>query len=301
MKKFLAHLLVTGSLGIWMQSSVFAQENRSFTPRDSNKVIYGKDERADLFSPTVTDEQAQWAKSVAALVHTDELIKAGADSFKISSKTYKEQMGLCDTEPFANQPSPAFCTGFLVAPNVMVTAGHCITDASQCEATSFIFDFAYENANDDLSSVSAANVYHCKKIISQRLDDIDYAVVEIDRPAADRPTVNYRTKGTIENGAQLTLVGHPSGIPLKIAPGAQVREVKMDKGFFVATTDSYGGNSGSPVFNSVTGEVEGILVRGETDFESNGTCYVSKVCTETDCRGEDSTLISNVLPFLPKK
>ena len=53
--------------------------------------------------------------------------------------------------------------------------------------------------------------------------------------------------------------------------------------------DTYGGNSGSPVFNAATHEVEGILVRGETDFTSNGTCNVSLVCPTSGCRGEDVT------------
>ena len=64
--------------------------------------------------------------------------------------------------------------------------------------------------------------------------------------------------------------------------------------FFVCNLDTYGGNSGSPVFNSSTHELEGILVRGETDFivTENG-CRKSNVCPQNDpnfvCRGEDCT------------
>ena len=47
--------------------------------------------------------------------------------------------------------------------------------------------------------------------------------------------------------------------------------------------------SGSPVFNSDTHEVEGILVRGETDFVTQGSCRVSLVCPSSGCRGEDCT------------
>jgi hypothetical protein len=69
--------------------------------------------------------------------------------------------------------------------------------------------------------------------------------------------------------------------------------------FFAANLDTYGGNSGSPVFNATSGTVEGILVRGENDFVSNGSCYVSLVCPTTGCRGEDvtrSTVWSSKVP-----
>lgn len=66
----------------------------------------------------------------------------------------------------------------------------------------------------------------------------------------------------------------------------------------MANLDTYGGNSGSAVFNDRTGEVEGILVRGEVDYTYKGNCMVSNVCTDSGCRGEDVTYISEVLQFL---
>jgi hypothetical protein len=75
---------------------------------------------------------------------------------------------------------------------------------------------------------------------------------------------------------------------MKVAAGAAVRD-NTPSAFFVANLDTYGGNSGSPVFNSVTHEVEGILVRGEADFVQQGNCRVSLVCPSTGCRGEDVT------------
>jgi hypothetical protein len=74
---------------------------------------------------------------------------------------------------------------------------------------------------------------------------------------------------------------------VKIADGASVREVKGTH--LVANLNTYGGNSGSAVINSETFEVEGILVRGETDFAWQGDCNVSLVCPTSGCRGEDCT------------
>ncbi len=73
----------------------------------------------------------------------------------------------------------------------------------------------------------------------------------------------------------LVVIGRPSGLPTKVADGAQVRSV--NDVFLVANLDTYGGNSGSAVFNAVTGVVEGILVRGDTDYVYNAQlgCRVS--------------------------
>jgi hypothetical protein len=68
--------------------------------------------------------------------------------------------------------------------------------------------------------------------------------------------------------------------------------------FFVANLDTYGGNSGSPVFNSTTHDVEDVLVRGENDFVQQGGCRVSLVCPNTGCQGEDCTRTTEFASFL---
>ena len=70
--------------------------------------------------------------------------------------------------------------------------------------------------------------------------------------------------------------------------------------FFTANLDTFGGNSGAPVFDMNTGLVEGIVVRGESDFnyDSDRSCFVLNKCNEGECRGEDVVRITNILPFI---
>ena len=91
------------------------------------------------------------------------------------------------------------------------------------------------------------------------------------------------------------VIGHPSGLPTKISDGAIVRE-NANKVFFQSTLDTFGGNSGSAVFDAKTGLVEGILVRGERDYVQDPVmnCSRPKVCKVTECRGEDVTRITNI-------
>ena len=81
------------------------------------------------------------------------------------------------------------------------------------------------------------------------------------------------------------MIGFPSGLPCKVAANAKVSQ-NTDTFVFTGNLDTYGGNSGSPVFNLTTHEVEGILVRGGEDFEfvtnTLGGCIQSVVLTDSD-------------------
>jgi V8-like Glu-specific endopeptidase len=104
----------------------------------------------------------------------------------------------------------------------------------------------------------------------------------------------------VQVGDELYIVGHPAGLPTKIAGGAVVRSVKST--FFKANLDSYGGNSGSAVFNAQTNEIVGILVRGDQDFKYDqaNSCTRSNICENDGCRGEDVTNITYINDALNK-
>jgi len=65
-----------------------------------------------------------------------------------------------------------------------------------------------------------------------------------------------------------------------------------------ANLDTYGGNSGSPVFNSES-IVEGMLVRGETDFVTQDDRMISLVCPITGREGENCTRITEFVALVP--
>ena len=83
----------------------------------------------------------------------------------------------------------------------------------------------------------------------------------------------------------------PSGIPLKYAPGAEIRDISKPE-FFVANLDTFGGNSGSGVYDQATKELVGILVRGDTDYVLDSGCRGDNVCPSSGSLGEDVTRIS---------
>ena len=259
-------------------------------------VIYGGDDRAEYYEITEPAWRAR-ADSTVALVRAANLQDLG-DVTRIVSVPLGPTLGLCPSERFYGQGRVAACSGFLVAPDTVVTAGHCISQQSACDQTRFVFGYRLEDPASEPTTVPSAHVFACKSIVHTvtMLYGEDFAVVKLDRPVTHVSPLAFRRQGHPELGDALTLMGYPGGIPLKIASGGQVRRLMPE--FMVTNVDSYAMNSGSAVFNSITGEVEGILVRGERDYELQDGCLVSKRCDPTGCRGEDVTLFERVLPYL---
>lgn len=258
-----------------------------------DKVIYGEDNRVEVSE--ASPKFAELARSTAAMIKNERLYKT-ENGFKFSGKTLEER-GICPTERFANQITTAVCSGFLVGKDLLVTAGHCITSQTDCNAFSWVFDYKSDSESLTSLEVSAESVYKCKKIVSRKLSSFnknDYALIKLEREVTDRTPLKYRKWGKVKVGTELVVIGHPTGLPTKVAAGGIVRSRKSK--YFVTNLDTFGGNSGSAVFNAKTGLVEGILVRGESDYVRNSSlgCDVVKHCGEDSCRGEDVTFIKNV-------
>ena len=86
-------------------------------------------------------------------------------------------------------------------------------------------------------------------------------------------------------------MGFPSGIPAKIEDGGIVRSRRASTlDYFTADTDTFGGNSGSGVFND-NGLLVGILVRGATDYVYDGGsgCYRANRISSGASASEDSS------------
>jgi len=262
----------------------------------SPDVVYGKDNRVEA-SLSKNPEYRRLAQSVATLIPNKYVINLPLSKTRIrGSKLTK--FGVCKTERFASQISAGDCTGFLVAPDLLVTAGHCITSMDDCNSKKWVFDYTTSKEKQGSMNVKDSSVYSCVEIIERKLDRSnrnDYALLRLDRKVTDREPLKFRGAGKAAIGDELVIIGSPSGLPLKVADGAAVRS--LEEVFFVANLDSFGGNSGSPVINAKTSEVEGILVRGDKDYvpsPDGRKCGVAMKCSDSGCRGEDVTYITNI-------
>ena len=256
----------------------------------SGKVVYGTDDRRDVFEETDANRRAL-ADSTCALVDASNLTEAEDGTYTLQTYDY-DYYGFepCEGEPFASQPVAAYCTAFVVGPDLIATAGHCFSESDLAYAR-FVFGFRMTDSETPRTTFDADEVYTGVEVVARQLEgDFDYALIRVDRPivAPGARILRLRGAGTIPEGTRVGVIGHPAGLPTKIAFGdTSVVRDSDEAGYFVTNLDTYGGNSGSPVFNADTGLVEGILVRGEEDFELDGACFRSRVLEDEAGFGED--------------
>lgn len=268
-------------------------------------VIYGEDNRQDLYEVS-NSLYRELAQSTAAMVDNRHFVKgkkAGTFDFP-HANTLVDAMNLCSTENFSQQKAAASCSGFLVAPDVIVTAGHCYeaisTPEQVCKANSWVFGYDLDNkSKNPAEGIPASNVYSCKKVVASQLNDtMDFAVIKLDRVVKGRVPLNFRTAGKISDKASLVVIGHPTGLPTKVSAGARVTR-NSEKTRFSSNLDTFHGNSGSAVFDATTGVIEGILIQGKTDYvlsnpKQPDSCQVVNKCDNNGDKcmfdGDDSSL-----------
>ena len=268
-------------------------------------VIYGVDDRHDVYDEKDTVRLRQ-AAAVCALVRADELIDNGDGTFSLFlSDTLMDTSGVCSTERFADQPTLPFCTGWMVGRDIIATAGHCY-DEGDIGNVYFVFGFEMIDAQTPVNLFEADQVDRGVQVVSREESDStggDYALIRVDRrlrvPGAS--PLNIRRSGSAAVGDQVGVIGHPSGLPLKIAFGDATRvRISSHPAYFEANLDTYGGNSGSPVFNASTGQVEGILVRGNDDYvDGPEGCRVSNRLIDNNGDYEAATRTTYFQQYVP--
>ena len=264
--------------------------------RNRQKVIYGEDDRCEIIQVT-DDKILNNSNSVAAIFKVNDLIPNDDGTVSLPNKSFAQEFievgnPLCPEEPFQSQPAGAICTAFLVKDDIVATAAHCLNE-SNLHTRRFVFGYKMITPEKANTTIPVSDVYLGEEILGWELDhsSADWALVKLDRKVENRQPLVFRKAGKIPSTTSLYIIGHPVGLPQKYAGNAEVRNNDHDD-YFIANLDSFGGNSGSPVFNGTTHEVEGILVRGEADFSPKGSCVVSFVCPVQGCRGEDCTRIT---------
>ena len=261
----------------------------------ASAAIFGVDDRVSIRPGTLGYELSR-STAVAVLSSNFEQTTRG----KIRLNVDKLDQMFCPSVRFANQSGLGYsCSGFLVAPDLIMTAGHCMVNTGEsrnetdtyCKAYSWLFDF---NDSLDTENVSASNHYQCKRVIyavkDERAPFRDYALVQLTRPVTGRMPLKLSTT-EVQSSDRFTMIGHPFGMPSKLSRNARLMVNNTARQSFLTSLDAFGGNSGSAVFNSKN-EVVGILIGGtpSSNTVTTGRCEVLNRCNEagTNCTAPDN-------------
>ncbi len=277
---------------------LFLLLSASLNAKTLPRIVYGNDDRQEVANH-YDAQLREMALSVAGKVRTYKLYNDPEDdsvyNFKKISLT--DWINLCPAEKFREQNTLTSCSGYLIAEDILVTAGHCAIANTDCLTSYWIFDYV-----EGTERIKKENVFKCKQILEQELITKwfklkDYAIIQLDRKVQSfRKPLKVRTEGKVKLRTELAIIGHPMGIPMKIADGAKVKPLNIvesltpirtlirKKYYFLANLDSFAGNSGSPVINIYSGEVEGHLIQGARDFKENK----DKSCLLTGQRSNSS-------------
>lgn len=292
------------SLFIWLQMPLPLKAEVAFSAYKTD-AIYGVDDRK-FISAKSPAKIIELSKSIAMVISKD-VVQKNFFSTKILAKNLSDEDGinLCPDERFAKHHSVNSCTAFLIGEDLVASAGHCFLSEADCSSKLIAFNLLEKNETKEGYQLLSQNVFECKEIVSQVQDGetlMDYAIIRLKKKAVGRKILKLRTMGAITLRDKVFMIGHPLGLPQVITNSALVNDVSNPH-FFKATLDSFEGNSGSPVFNSKTFEVEGILVRGEEDFVQDQSlqCYRDQVYDQglqnsPSLKGEGVSRIGDILP-----
>lgn len=286
----------------------------SSSPSSGKGDVYGIDSRREIGDPTVSTLFRTLGRSVALLLPQYRIEEQTEDQIKLNASSLNDRIWssyggpLCDDEPYIDQPAPGSCSAFLIAPNRVATAGHCVNRGLECSDMGILFDFVDSGSSTSPLTLPKSVLYKCSRVIGHHYNQgepgtdqeqlwQDWAILELDRPVDEsRLPIDLSLVSRVKLNDRVVALGYPNGVPLKYAEGQVVDDTHYD--YFNTDLDIYKGNSGSPVFDQ-EGQFQGVVVRGSggrSFRQSPQGCYRSRVCSSYQA---DPGCVGNHILYLP--
>ena len=138
--------------------------------------LIGGDSRFEVHDPNVPAVYRRVAESTAVVFSTHNIADFGTSTIRLNAESASDKMvrtdgaPLCSEERFRNDAAPGYCTAFLIAPDLVATAGHCVSGHTMCQNMGFAFGFAKDSPGDSGLTLSKSDFYRCDTIVGQKFD-----------------------------------------------------------------------------------------------------------------------------------
>ncbi len=223
--------------------------------------------------------------SVTCLMLKNQLVET-ADNYQCRPEvnTLKKQVNqkysednpieLIGNEGFHQDPALGFNTAFLIDKDLVATVAHAVCDDNGqfkrdlLQTMYLVFGFQKGEANACRRVFPKKDVYKVIDLVSSKFsreyNGADWAILKLDRSVEDRAPLPIETSEVAPN-TEVYMLGHPLGTSLKLARNAQIKIVRpmvLD-----ININAFTGSGGSPIFNSSTHKVIGIVVSGRGGFK----------------------------------
>ncbi len=272
-----------------------AAQGVAFAQKGPPAIVRPPDDRRDYYQ--VSTELQTIGNSVCALILRTALQDNGDGTFTLNVQTLADQMAendmmVCESETFRNQPANAECTASLVTSNVVVSAGHCLNEADLA-TWYFVFDYVMRDANTLPTTFNADQVYTGVEILGhENVENTarDWTLVRLDRAVSGRTPLRVADSEVTLTQSILT-IGFGAGLPMKFSANATVQA--LQEAGFEADLDIIGGNSGGPVLDAQSFRLVGVINAdlAVEDFFQDGDCFRATVCPGDDICEEGFTSI----------
>ncbi len=255
--------------------------------RGRTRSVYGPDDRVEAHE--VRRIEHMRALACTAAIFVDAAVRSAGDgAYTLATRPFGAVKRLCPGVRFYNQPIGAAATGVLVGPDLLLTAAHVIRRVP-ADRVRAVFGFHMDAPFVARERIPAADVYRVTEIVARgegQPPRADWILLRLDRRADDRPFADLNPDRPLLPGQPIYTVGHPMGLPVKLAGNARVL-AQGDDDIFTANLDVFPACSGSPVFNADTHALEGIVLADPKldHFIPVDGCYVHATFPDDDSVG----------------
>lgn len=190
---------------------------------------------------------------------------------------------LCSLEITAANHRAFVGTGWLIDPQTVITAGHCVYMARQGGWARGISVFPGRNGDQKPKQARASRLFSVLGWTRDTAPRHDYGCIRLSEPIDDVGTFGYSALADTDLAEyRCHVVGYPGDKPFTMwGHVRRLREVRPRT--LVYEIDTYGGNSGAPVFVVENQQVFAVGIHNYGDLSGNlATRITDEVFTNLD-------------------